>query len=177
MLLAFVCFPLLLYLHGSFTIANELVDALVSETRTKLPTIYHINLNSSFCVSARRLRHQFFFGSCPSKNYFTLSELSLHMGNICIRIFSILTGPGAFCLEYHFRGEALSVSSFCFLTKTYQPSLVKILTGIPRRTRTAISALKGRCHSPIRRWGHIQDTYNTVLYQLSYPSTGGGSWT
>ena len=143
MLLAFVCFPLLLYLHGSFTLANELVDALVSETRTKLPTVYHIDLNSSFCVSARRLRHQFFFGSSPSKNPFTLSELSLHMGNICIRIFSILTGPGAFCLECHFRGEALSVSSFCFLTKTYQPSLVKNINWYPQADSNRHLRLEG----------------------------------
>ena len=51
------------------------------------------------------------------------------MGNTSIGSFSVPIGPGAFCLNCHFHGGALSVSPFRTLTGAYQSSLVAFATG------------------------------------------------
>ena len=51
------------------------------------------------------------------------------MGITSIGSFSVPIGPGAFCLNCHLHGGALSVSPFRALTGAYQSSLVAYATG------------------------------------------------
>ena len=125
MLLANMCFPLLSYSHVLSTVADKMVVALVSYTRTNLPTAYYTSY-SIFALMPVACGNIFLIKSDLERLRHITSYELVRGGYTNISFFSKLTSPVSFCLIYHFwRGFASTPLLTSFKVLSVKPEFLE----------------------------------------------------